>query len=64
MAGFKLKQPLVDVVLFRTLSEGHQPLVVLDVRSAEEFAAGSVVCAINVPAGQLGARAEEFSNEA
>jgi hypothetical protein len=40
MTGSKLQQPLVDAEQLQTLYEGHQPLCVIDVRSAEEFAAG------------------------
>ncbi len=64
MTDSKLQQPLVDAEHLRTLTQGNHPLLVIDVRSAEEFAAGTVAGAINVPADQISARATEFPKNA
>jgi rhodanese-related sulfurtransferase len=43
------------------LDQGEE-LVVIDVRSAEEFATGHIDSAINIPANELAARIGEFSS--
>lgn len=53
MTESKSQPPLVDRQQLRDLAASGQPVIVIDVRSAEEFAAGTVQGAIHVPADQL-----------
>ena len=54
----------VEPQQLRELLERGEPVVILDVRSAEEFAAGHVTGAISIPADELAARAGEFAKKA
>ncbi len=49
--------------LARRLGEG-EGLVVLDVRDADEFAAGHIPASVHIPYGELGARLDELSHDA
>jgi rhodanese-related sulfurtransferase len=54
----------VEPQKLRELLERRERIVILDVRTAEEFAAGHVTGAINIPADQLAARAGEIARDA
>ncbi len=51
---------VVDISPEQFLSNPHQAAVVLDVRSAEEFASGHVPGAVNVPHDELASRLGEL----
>jgi rhodanese-related sulfurtransferase len=53
----------LSVQQLRELVERNEELVIVDVRSPEEYAAGHVEGAVNIPANQLEARSEEWSRE-
>lgn len=57
-------QPLIDREKLNELAATGKPLIVIDVRSAEEFAAGTVQGAVNVPADQLAAKTAELPKDA
>lgn len=56
--------PSVEPRKLRELMQSVEKVVIIDVRSAEEFTAGHVERAINIPADQLAARAGEFAKGA
>ena len=51
----------VSAAQLQTLMAGTQPLVLLDVRSAAEYAAGHIPGSINIPVNELPARLAELS---
>jgi adenylyltransferase/sulfurtransferase len=60
----KSQPPLVDRQQLRDLAASGQPVIVVDVRSANEFAAGTVQGAIHVPADQLNGKAAGLPKDA
>lgn len=60
----KPSPPMVDAQTLRNLSASDPSVVVVDVRSAAEFGAGTVPGAIHLPADQLGALAGKLSKDA
>lgn len=56
--------PSVEPRKLRELMQSVEKVVIIDVRSADEFTAGHVEGAINIPADQLAARAGEFAKDA
>lgn len=53
--------PLIDAAELVDRVARGEDLVILDVRSPEEFAAGHVPGAINIPHGEMGDRLEEIA---
>jgi len=51
----------VSAAQLQTLMAGAQPLVLLDVRSAAEYAAGHIPGSINIPVNELPTRLGELS---
>jgi rhodanese-related sulfurtransferase len=64
MTESKPQSPLFDRQQLRDLAASGQPVIVIDVRSAEEFAAGTVQGAIHVPADQLTEKVAELPKDA
>ena len=64
MNDSKQQPPLVDAQQLRALVQSSETVIIVDVRSAEEFAAGTIEGAINVPADQLADRSSAFPNDA
>ena len=58
-----IPQPLVDAVQLQSLLQGSKPVIVIDVRSEAEFAAGTVEGAVNVPLDELSARADQLPKD-
>ena len=56
--------PFINPETLRELVASGRKVAIVDVRSAEEFAAGHVDGAVNIPADQLHARAAELPAEA
>ncbi|MFY9511023.1 MAG: rhodanese-like domain-containing protein [Rubrivivax sp.] len=50
----------MELQTLREMRQSGRPVSIVDVRSAEEFAAGHVDGAVNIPADQLQARAAEL----
>lgn len=53
--------PTISQQDFLARADATQPLLVLDVRTPEEFAAGHVPGAVNIPHDQLAARLDELN---
>lgn len=56
--------PFIDPQALRERLRSGEKLVIVDVRAPEEFAAGHVEGAINIPSDQLAAKASEFTADA
>lgn len=56
--------PLLDPQALRERLARGEPPIIVDIRAPEEFAAGHVEGAINIPADQLAARAGAFPADA
>ena len=54
----------MDATGLRNLMGGGGRVVIVDVRSADEFAAGHIETAINIPGSQLAAQVGEFPADA
>lgn len=54
----------VDPQKLRELMQSGEKVVIVDVRSAEEFAVGHVAGAINIPADQLATQTGAFAKDA
>jgi rhodanese-related sulfurtransferase len=63
IAGDSSAAPITQVQLLERLEKKDPDLVVLDVRTADEFAAGHVPGARNVSHDQLASRLDEFAAE-
>lgn len=64
MTGLNDETPSVEPQKLRELILSGDEAVIIDVRSADEFAAGHVEGAINIPADQLAAQVGEFAKDA
>lgn len=54
----------MDAIDLRKLMERGDKVIIVDVRSAEEFAGGHIETAINIPVEQLAAQASELPTDA